>query len=59
MKRADEGRRYHFAVKLVRLGPERDPAVEIASVFAFDLGEAIALAMARYPGFLAVHGERH
>lgn len=56
------GPRYHFVVKLVdpgRRGPGGGPSETVASVFAADMSEAIARAMARYPGQLAVHGERH
>lgn len=54
----------YYAVKLidVRSGAgatDGSPAVQIASVRARDMTEAIAVAMRRYPGHLAVHGERH
>lgn len=49
-----------FAVRLVRAGTGAAEArEEIASVWADSMSEAIALAMRRYPGCLAVHGERH
>lgn len=52
----------YYAIKLVhprrRDGAGR-PLVEIASVRARDMSEAIAAAMRRYPGYMAVHGERH
>lgn len=53
---------FHFVVKLIDPGtPGEDgrPAVTLASVFAEDMGDAIARAMVRYPGQIAVHGERH
>lgn len=56
------GPRFHFVVKLIdpgRRSPKGHPAETLASVFAADMSEAIAHAMARYPGQLAVHGERH
>lgn len=53
---------FHFVVKLIDPGTTGDdgrPAVTLASVFAGDMGDAIARAMDRYPGQIAVHGERH
>lgn len=55
-------RGFHFVVKLIdptTRGDDGRPAVTLASVFADDMGDAIARAMARYPGRIAVHGERH
>ena len=52
----------YYAIKLVhvrRTDTAGRPLVEIASVRARDMTEAIATAMRRYPGYLAVHGERH
>lgn len=52
----------HFVIKLIdpsRRGEGGRPAVTLASVFARDIRDAIARAMARYPGHIAVHGERH
>lgn len=49
-----------YAVRLVRPGANRsERRDEIASVWADSLSEAIAIALRRYPGCLAVHGERH
>jgi hypothetical protein len=53
---------FHFVVKLIdpaTPGEDGRPAVTLASVFARDMGDAIARALVRYPGQIAVHGERH
>jgi len=55
-------RGFHFVVKLIdpdTPGEDGRPAVTLASVFADHMGDAIARAMDRYPGQIAVHGERH
>lgn len=63
--RKGAGRRphgFHFVVKLIdprTRGEDGRPAVTLASVFADHMGDAIARAMVRYPGQIAVHGERH
>lgn len=63
--RNGDGRRppgFHFVVKLIdprTPGEDGRPAVTLASVFAEDMMDAIARAMVRYPGQIAVHGERH
>lgn len=52
----------YYAIKMVHPGDPREGGrrkVEIASVRARDMTQAIAVAMRRYPGYLAVHGERH
>lgn len=49
----------YFAIKLVQTNGEDPPAEVIASVKARDLPEAIAIAMGRYPGTMAVDGELH
>lgn len=58
------GRGYvgYYAIKMVHPGGALEGGrrkVEIASVRARDMTQAIAVAMRRYPGYLAVHGERH
>lgn len=52
----------YYAIKLVRPARDREgdePRQQIASVKAHRLSEAIAIALRRYPGYIAVHGERH
>lgn len=51
----------YYAVRLIRVPGSARPGSrreEIAAVEARDLREAIAVAMRRYPGYIAVHGER-
>lgn len=58
----DAGRIGYYAIRLVRTDAtlRRDRASQqIASVKARDMSEAIAIALRRYPGYIAVHGERH
>lgn len=56
----------YYAIKLLWVGARvdgdegsREPGGVIASVKARDLSQAIAIAMRRYPGTIAVHGELH
>lgn len=52
----------YFAIKLLPVGAEtgtEGDRPQIASVKAPNLSEAVALALRRYPGYIAVHGERH
>lgn len=54
--------RGYYAIKLVHPSDSDETGrrlVQIASVRASSMSEAINAAMRRYPGFLAVHGERH
>jgi hypothetical protein len=57
-----KGRLGYYVVRLVNLrkvNAAGERVERIASVRALDMTDAIAAAMRRYPGYLAVHGERH
>lgn len=49
----------YYVVRLVRIGRGSGADEEIASVRARTMDEAIAAALRRYPGMMAVHGELH